>query len=200
MSDRAASDCAAIVLAAGGSSRLGQPKQLIQIDGESLLRRTARLAGEAGCSPVFVVLGRDAKALSAEVTDLDATMVVNEEWQSGMASSLRTGLAAALNVNPEQENILVLVCDQPNLDSQVLVNLLNTHSSRQPLITVSRYGETLGVPAVFRKELFSELLKLEGDQGARRILQRHREEAAVIPFPAGEIDLDTPEDLARMNL
>lgn len=196
----ATSDCAAIILAAGGSTRLGQPKQLIQIEGESLLRRTARYAGAAGCSPVFVILGREAKALSRELNNLDTTVVVNDEWQSGMASSLRTGLAAVLDANPEQENIMVLVCDQPKLDSQILVNLLTTHMSRHSSITASKYGETLGVPAIFRKELFSELMELTGDQGARRILVRHREQVVAVAFPGGEFDLDTPQDLARMNL
>jgi molybdenum cofactor cytidylyltransferase len=127
-------------------------------------------------------------------------VVINQEWQSGMASSLQIGLAAALKTNPRQENILVLVCDQPNLNSQILVNLLTAHASMQPLITASKYGEVLGVPAIFRKELFGELLGLTGDQGARRILMRHREDVAAVPFPGGEFDIDTPEDLARLSL
>jgi molybdenum cofactor cytidylyltransferase len=193
-------DCAAIVLAAGDSTRLGRPKQLIQIEGESLLRRTVRLAVDAGCSPVLAILGRDTERLSTELHGLDATVIHNEEWRSGMASSLKRGLRAALGIRPHLGNAMILVCDQPGLDSFTLQNLLATHQLRQPAVTASRYRDTLGVPAVFSKNLFPELLDLTGDQGARRILQQHRNQTASIEFPAGEFDLDTPEDLARLGL
>jgi molybdenum cofactor cytidylyltransferase len=190
--------CAAIVLAAGNSSRLRQPKQLIRINGESLLRRTARLACESGCSQVYVVLGRDAELLAQELRGLGASSLVNLEWSTGMASSLKTGLRAAVESNPELENVMVMVCDQPCLDASILQELLAKHSSRQPMVTACHYGETLGVPAVFSRPVFAELFALSGDQGARRLLTRHDGEVATVEFAGGSFDLDTPEDLARL--
>jgi molybdenum cofactor cytidylyltransferase len=192
-------DCTAIVLAAGASTRLGRPKQLIQFEGESLLRRATRLAIDSGCSPVFVVLGRDAASLLPEVDDLQAVVLINEEWQSGLAASLKIAVKAALAANGQLPNIMALVCDQPNLGLPLLGRLITTHRSGRALITASRYGETLGVPAIFSREIFGELLDLAGDEGARKILLRHREKVAEVPFPGGEFDLDTPEDLARLN-
>lgn len=191
-------ECAAIILAAGASTRLGRPKQLVEVEGESLLRRTTRLAIESGCSPVFVILGRDAASFLPELGDLEATALINEEWQSGMASSLQVGLKAVLAGNG-LPNTMVLVCDQPQLDLALLQGLLTKHRSLRPSMTASQYGETLGVPAIFSKQIFGELLDLAGDQGARKILMRHREDVSAVPFPGGGFDLDTPEDLARLH-
>jgi molybdenum cofactor cytidylyltransferase len=188
------------VLAAGASTRLGRPKQLVQVDGETLLRRTVRLVGEAGCSPVFVVLGHEAAILADELAGLTASIVVNEEWQMGMASSLKSGLRAVLAVNPAQPRVMVLVCDQPRLDPSVLRNLLATHGEKEAAITASCYRGALGVPAIFSRASFSELMELTGDHGARRILERHIEQVASVDFPGGEFDLDTPEDLAQLHL
>jgi molybdenum cofactor cytidylyltransferase len=191
---------AAIILAAGASTRLGQPKQLIKIDGETMLRRTTRLAIETGSSPVVAVLGRDAATLTRELDELPAFIVINHEWETGMASSLTRGLQAVLAANPDQTNVMVLVCDQPRLDASILRNLMASHAKGRSAITASRYHGTLGVPAIFSRAIFSELMQLTGDQGARRILQHHFEEVASVEFPGGEFDLDTADDLASLNL
>jgi len=192
--------CAAIVLAAGASTRLGQPKQLVTIDGETLLRRTARLAAEAGCAPLFVVLGSDAARFAMQLNGLAVSLVVNDQWQTGMASSLHAGLRAALKESSPPTNVMILVCDQPRLDVSLLRNLLATHSLQRSTITASRYLNTLGVPAIFSGAHFHELLELTGDQGARRILQQHRERVAAVDFPGGGLDIDTPEDIPRLHL
>src|SRR5271154_5794289 len=111
----AVTTCAAIVLAAGASTRLGQPKQLLRVDGESLLRRTVRFAIDSGCLPVFVVLGCDATALTPQLGDLAASAIINDQWQAGMASSLQAGLHAALDTSPSPADVMILVCDQPRL-------------------------------------------------------------------------------------
>ncbi len=188
------------MLAAGASTRLGRPKQLVLIDGETLLRRTVHLVGEAGCSSVFVVLGHEPNILAGELVGLGASVVVNDEWQTGMASSLKSGLRAVLAVNPAQPHLMVLVCDQPRLDPSVLRNLLATHGEKEAAITASRYRGTQGVPAIFSRALFPELMELTGDHGGRRILGRHIEQVTLVDFPGGEFDLDTPEDLAQFHL
>lgn len=193
-------ECAAIVLAAGGSARLRQPKQLVRINGESLLRRTIRIAAEAGCTSIFVVLGKDGPKLALEAEGFDAEIVLNENWSGGMASSLKSGLSAALRANPQQESVLLLVCDQPQLEVTLLQSIMKAHARERPPITASRYAGTLGVPAIFSRPLFAELFDLTADEGARRILQHHREEAVQIEFPGGAFEVDTPEDLRKLEL
>jgi molybdenum cofactor cytidylyltransferase len=188
-----ASDCAAIVLAAGASTRLGQPKQLVQLDGEALLHRAARLALEAGCSPVIVVLGFEAERMQQALNGLQVRTVVNPEWQSGMASSLRCGIEEVEQNDPER--VLLLLSDQPCLSIDVLQALLQKSDESHLPITASHYANTLGVPAIFHRELFSELKNIEGDKGARQVIERHRSHAISVDFMQGAVDIDTPADL-----
>jgi molybdenum cofactor cytidylyltransferase len=191
--------CAAIILAAGASSRLGQPKQLVKIGGETLLRRTTRFAIEAGCSPVIVVLSRDVTMLTSQVDGLAASIVVNGDWQTGMASSLKAGLQAVLLAHPDQAAVMILVCDQPRLNESVLRDLMEVRTVKGSKITASKYHDMLGVPAVFSRVVFSELMELTGEQGARSVMQRNPEQLSWVEFPDGIFDLDTPEDLARLH-
>jgi molybdenum cofactor cytidylyltransferase len=194
-------DCAAIVLAAGSSSRLGQPKQLLLIDGESLLRRTARLAVEAGCRPVIVVLGFEHARMQSEVEDLAASVAVNETWMEGMGGSLRCGMQAVMQSAGCPENVLVLVCDQPGLNRTYLDKLLDTHETRNQSanMTASGYGGRTGVPAVFPREHYVELLESKGDEGARQLLRRLIQIVQPVEFSKGEIDIDLPVDLNTLR-
>jgi molybdenum cofactor cytidylyltransferase len=196
MSDRS---CTAVILAAGASSRLGHAKQLLKIGGEPLLRRTVRIASQAGCHPIVVVLGFEADRMCDELVGLDAIAVVNERWRSGMGSSMRCGVEAALQVKPHPENILLLVCDQFRLTADFLRGLLHVHDCPKYPIAAARYNDGLGVPAVFSSIFFPDLLAVNEDQGARRILERNAEHVAPVDFPEGGLDLDTPEDLKLVN-
>lgn len=187
--------CAAILLAAGASTRLGQPKQLVQLNGESLLRRAARLAIEAGCAPIFVVLGFEAERMQQELNGLDIRPVINANWQTGMASSLRCGIQSLQQENPVPERVLLLLSDQPQLSLEVLQTLMKKSVAENFLITASSYAGRLGVPAVFRKPLYSALQHVEGDKGARPVIGQYRAHASSIEFPDGAIDIDTPDDL-----
>ncbi len=195
--------CAAIILAAGASTRLGQPKQLIRIGGESLLHRTARIAIEAGCSPVYVVLGFEAESMRAAVADLPLETVFNPVWQEGMGSSLRAGAQQVLQLAPPAQAALLLVCDQPRLTAAHLHELLERHAAAQTMdniaITASVYAGKTGVPAVFSAALFSELAACSGDRGARDLIRAHAAHVQAIPWPAGELDLDRPEDLSTIE-
>ncbi len=192
--------CAAIILAAGPSSRLPQPKQLLTTDGESLLRRTSRLALDAGFSPVVVVLGSEAPKFEPELRNLNVRTVLNRKWQDGMASSLKCGLAAIEALNPIPANLLVLVCDQPKLSQTILQALLNKHHSSKAQITASTYAGTRGVPAIFSQTVFPELADLRGDQGARRIIARDPRRVETVDFPGGADDIDTEADLHRAGI
>lgn len=196
--------CAAVVLAAGASTRLGQAKQLVEVDGESLLRRTARLALEAGCDPVFVVLGYEADRIRTELTGLAVETVANPEWQEGMGSSVRCGVAAlgsrlAHTTGPGLENLLLLVCDQPRLTAEHLQALLARHATGSAAITASQYAGKTGVPAVFAAELVPELLQCSGDRGARDLIRRNPARVQGVPWPEGAVDLDRPEDLESLR-
>ena len=200
--------CAAVILAAGASTRLGQPKQLLRMGDESLLHRTARLALEAGCGPVFAVLGYEAETMRPELSGLGVESVVNSAWQEGMGASLRAGIEAVQKLDPLPEAVVILVCDQPRLTADHLRILVDNHQSARrsansvtigTVITASVYAGRTGVPAVFSSDLFSELAALSGDQGARSLIRAHAAEVREIPWPEGEWDLDGPGDIATIE-
>jgi molybdenum cofactor cytidylyltransferase len=187
--------CAAVILAAGASRRLGQAKQLVKIGGEPLLGRTVRLADEAGCQPIVVVLGFEAEQMRSALDGCSVIVAVNEDWRAGMGSSIRCGVETALHVNLRPENILLLVCDQFRLSADVLRRLLRLRGLANHPITAARYSGQLGVPAVFSSIFFPDLLDVSGDQGARGILRRNAARVGAVDFPEGELDLDTPDHL-----
>lgn len=199
MSDPGPVPCAAIVLAAGASTRLGRPKQLLKVDGESFLRRTVRLAAEAGCNPILVVLGFESPGMQQELCGLDTKIVINSDWQSGMGSSLRCGVDALMKENPLPGRVLLLLCDQAKLSAKILFDLMGTSAKAGSLITASSYAGRLGVPAIFHQQLYPDLLKVEGDQGARAVIQDYLNQTTAVDFPDGAIDIDTPQDLASLK-
>jgi len=186
------SNISALILAAGASTRLGQPKQLVSYNGELLLERTLRIVQQANVQDIYVVLGAHAEQIEAATRLRGATVLRNEAWQAGMASSIRTGIAA-LPVTTQQA--LILTCDQPAVTADHLTALL-TVASNYNTTAASEYAGRRGTPAVFPESAFSELLQLQGDTGARDLLQ-HKNTVAL-PLPDGEWDIDTPEDLANL--
>ena len=187
------------MLAAGGSTRLGQPKQLLKLDGEALVRRAARMAIEAGCSPVHVVLGADGERVARALDGVAARAVVNAEWKLGLASSIRTGVTSLAELTPQPQNILITVCDQPRLSVVVIEKLIARHRNSDVKITASSYAGAIGVPAIFSAEIYEELLALECDQGAKSVIARHANDVTTVAFAGGEIDIDTPEASARLE-
>ena len=171
-----------MVLAAGASSRLGEPKQLAVVGGERLLERAVRVAGEAGCSPVVVVLGARAREIE-QACGLGAARVMrNADWEEGMASSIRLGVAALAGA---VDALVVMGCDQPAVTAAHLRALMADGDS----VTASAYAGRRGVPACFAADCFQELLALEGDKGARDLLHAAR----AVELPGGELDVDTVE-------
>jgi molybdenum cofactor cytidylyltransferase len=189
----------ALILAAGGSSRFGQPKQLVQLRGKSLIRRIVDAADEAHCSPIFVVVGNDNKKICAELAPTSANSIENKKWQRGIGTSIRAGVEALTGSAPEVEAIVLLTCDQPFVEAQTIEQLLALREKTKKAIVASGYSDTLGVPALFDRSCFDELLALDDESGAKPIILSNRERVAEFPFPDGKIDIDTMEDLERLT-
>jgi molybdenum cofactor cytidylyltransferase len=191
---------AAIIVAAGSSSRLGQPKQLILIDGEPLLQRAVRCAEKAGASPVFVVLGAHRELIESSIDFGTAKIAVNNAWEEGLASSIRTGVTAAQAEAPAAEGLLLMTCDQPRVTAEHLHRLiLMSYAQSAPTAIASTYGGTRGIPAIFPRQATSDLLALRGDKGARALLAKPPWPVISIPLAGGEIDIDRAEDLAQLT-
>lgn len=183
-----------IILAAGESKRMGSPKQLLQIEGKSLIHRTAEIALATDCYPVVMVIGANKPQIAPEIVDLPLTIIDNPMWHEGMSSSVKMGLAGVYMTYKEIEAVIILVCDQPYLSVSLLERMVEIYTTKKPRLIACRYGEELGVPALFDRTLFEELLDLKGDKGAKPVLIKHLDEAHILQFEAGSIDLDTPDE------
>ena len=187
---------ALLLLAAGASTRMGRPKQLLPYRGRTLLRHAAETAVVAGCAPIVLVTGALHDELLAEIVGLPILAVHNPDWETGMASSIRAGLAAVAAAAPRA--VLVMLTDQPLVTPELLRQLIVQQHATQAPIVAAAYGETLGVPAIFDKSLLPELLKLQGAQGAGRLIARLGAAVGQVAFPAGLLDVDTPAQYAAL--
>jgi molybdenum cofactor cytidylyltransferase len=188
---------AAVILAAGASTRLGQPKQLLKMHGETLVHRTARFALEAGCAPVHVVVGALNDKIARELAPLPVRVVFNSAWQEGMASSIRCGLHSL--ENSATDSVMILVCDQVRLSTDLLQQLRLASKTHASEIIASGYGGNFGVPAVFPREFLLELQQLDGEQGAKKIIKKYPHRVKSVSFHGGALDLDIPEDCALLG-
>lgn len=186
-----------IILAAGSSSRLGKPKQLLLIDGKSLIKRVCEAALPLQPEAVVVVTGAYAEEVQAVIVDLPVHVVFNPVWEEGMASSIRKGLEVLLPGEPDA--VIILLCDQVNLTNNLLIEIRDAYLKNSCKLVYCSYGKQIGVPALFDKTIFSELSALKGDTGAKSVIVRHLPEAREIAFPGGEADVDSPADAARLD-
>lgn len=188
---------AAIILAAGGSRRLGRPKLLITYQGVPLLRRAIDAAVGAGCVEVLVVLGADRHHYGPLVQGTSAREVHNPDHDQGMSSSIRAGIRALAH---HAEAAVIMLADQPRIDAKIVRRLIDAYAHTGKRIVACRYGPVLGAPTLFDRALFVELLLLEGDQGARAVMETHpREVGAVEIAPQAALDIDLPEDVAGLQ-
>ncbi|MCP3063855.1 nucleotidyltransferase family protein [Myxococcus sp. K38C18041901] len=192
-----------VLLAAGGSSRLGHPKQLVVHEGKTLIRRAAEAALSLGEGPVLVVLGAHRDTIVSELVDLPLRVIEHPEWALGPGGSLTTGLSAMLSVAPSDAPdvgaVLFMLCDQVRVTSAHLRALVDTWRTTGASIVASGYDGTHGVPALFSRAVFPELEALTAAQGARGVIAREPTRVATVPLPGGGEDVDTPLDLARLN-
>jgi molybdenum cofactor cytidylyltransferase len=190
----------AIILAAGASRRLGQPKQLVMHDGETLLERAIRLANEADAAPVIAVLGANYETIRASMELSGVIVAINDQWEQGIASSIHVGLQGLAKAEPNAVGVLILSCDQPRLSAGHLRALIEAFAAPpQPTIVASGYAGVNGVPAIFPRSEFAKLKALRGDKGARTLLDRPACPLISVPFEGGEVDVDRPDDLANLQ-
>nr|WP_294942774.1 nucleotidyltransferase family protein [uncultured Mucilaginibacter sp.] len=180
-----------IILAAGESKRLGQPKQNMLFRGKTLLQHAIDAALNSGCCPVIVVLGGNADQISI-ASHPEITVLQNHNWQEGMASSIR--LAVDELIKHQADNAIIMLCDQPFIDACLISSLLQTKQHTGKPIVACHYNDALGVPVLFDKALFAQLRLLTGHEGAKKILATHQAEIALVEFEKGGVDIDTMGD------
>lgn len=214
-----------IILAAGASTRMGTPKQLLSYRGRSFVRHivevaicadslgVATLSQQRGalraprnafaiasvCQPIAVVLGAHMERIKPEINHLPVQLVENQQWAEGMSSSIRVGLAALLAMNQNLEAVAIALCDQPFVSSQTLDQIVEAYRFTGKPIIASEYAGTLGVPVLFHRTLFSELMALKNTQGAKQVIRKNIDKVFSVPFPEGAIDIDTPNDYDQLQ-
>jgi molybdenum cofactor cytidylyltransferase len=187
-----------IILAAGESSRLGTPKQILKFEGKSLIKHTVEVALSSVCSPVIVVLGAYHEDILSEIENEKVQIVYNKNWQQGMASSIHAGIKALENIN-DLNSVVIMLCDQPFVTGRLIDSLVNEFSRGSAQIIASAYGNTLGVPVLFSSSLFPELLQVQGQEGAKKLINSFKADVVRIDFPEGVVDIDTPADYEKLK-
>lgn len=187
-----------IILAAGDSSRLGRPKQLLKhVDSGSLIRHSCQLAINSGLGPIVLVVGARKELILEEVKDLAIHTVDNMMWPQGISGSIKTGLDYILELDPSLKAAIILVCDQPFLTTELIKKLVSVYASTGKPLVASSYNGVLGTPTLFDRSFFHAILELAGDKGASKIIHRHPEQVETVIFEKGGLDIDTEEDYER---
>jgi molybdenum cofactor cytidylyltransferase len=192
-----------ILLAAGASTRLGKPKQQLVYRNKTLLQHAVTQANASNCSPVVIVLGAYAGDILPGIKEYCEHITINADWQQGMGSSIRKGLNELLKIQPNIDSVIIMLCDQPHVDAQLLNELMWQREKQGKNIVACAYDETLGPPVLFARSYFDELQSLQGAEGARKLLKRHADAVCNIPFSNGSLDIDILsdyEDLVKASL
>jgi molybdenum cofactor cytidylyltransferase len=190
---------AAVVLAAGSSTRMGRNKLLLDLGGETVVRRAVQAAVEARLAPVIVVLGHEAERVRAELGGLPCVPVVNPDHVRGVGTSLQAGVRRAAAEAGAGAMILILA-DMPFVTAAMLTTLVERYRATGAPLVVSRYGEVQAPPNLFDRSLFSELLSTDDERCAKRVVRGHENEAVVVPWPVEDLrDIDVAEDYERVR-
>ncbi len=188
---------AVIILAAGRSSRLGSPKQLLTYRNKTLLQTAINSAKQITDDQIIVVLGANKELIRPQIEDKGILITENVSWENGISSSIKSGLNA-LTALPETDAIILMVCDQPFADSAILQKLIDVQRETGKAIIGCSYEGTHGTPALFHSSLFPDLMDLEGDSGAKKLFEKYQSQSFFVSFAKGGIDIDTTEDYEKL--
>ncbi|MBN3957364.1 nucleotidyltransferase family protein [Nostoc sp. NMS8] len=198
--DEEKSTIAILILAAGASTRMGTPKQLLLYQGRSFLQYITEMAIASVCQPVVVVLGANAEQIYPQIKQFPVTIVNNPNWACGMSTSIKSGIELLNNLPQKIEAVVITLCDQPFVSNQIINQLVDAYYSTKKPIIACEYGGTLGVPALFSQIFFSELAALKETSGAKRIINNNLNQVFSISFTLGNIDIDTPKDYEQLQV
>lgn len=188
-----------IILAAGASSRLGQPKQNLIYNGKTLLQHAIDVGLASQCTIIIVVLGASQEVVQDGIINPKVNLVVNENWKEGMAASIKQGVEAILEIEPLLSQVIIMPCDQPYVDVTTLKNLISAKQKSGKMIAACAYDNTYGTPVLFDRSFFSALLTLKGQKGAKQLVMENFQKVVSIPFPLGSIDIDTQKDYEKLS-
>lgn len=187
---------AIIILAAGSSSRLGRPKQLLELGGKNLLQKSI-IAALNVSKNVIVVLGANEQLIRPTISDLPIEIILNKDWAKGMSSSIQTGMS--ILKNKDCEAVLIMLCDQPFVDAFLLRKMMTVFEKSNLPIVASEYEGKVGVPAIFDVSFFQKLKMLEGQKGAKILIMNNLKQIERFAFEKGKIDIDTEEDWKKIK-
>jgi len=190
---------AIIILAAGESARLTEPKQLLIYKNKSLIANIVDEALLVNDADVFVVTGAFADVVGAQVNEERATIIFNEQWKAGIGKSIAVGVKSVVDQRPDVKQIILAVCDQPFVNAELLENLISTKLTVEKNIVAASYVGTTGTPALFAEPYFAELMTLDGSKGAKAILHDYAYDVELVTFSLGAIDIDTMDDYLNLN-
>ncbi len=186
---------AIIILAAGASSRMGAPKQLLLVDGKTLIKRICDTAMDTPCHPIVAVLGANRNLIRKETERMPITVIDNPQWENGMSSSIKMGLAGAYMTEKAIEAAIFLTVDMPYVSVELINKMIEKAESDEKIeIVACKYDGQIGIPVLFKRSLFTNLLELTGDEGAKKVVMKNKEKTAFIDFPEGKLDLDTIDE------
>jgi molybdenum cofactor cytidylyltransferase len=184
-----------LILSAGASTRMGSTiKQLLPWRDTTLLGNAIACAKQLSCKKVTVVLGYQADTIQRKIQDEEVHIVYNKNWASGLGTSISSGIKALTQKNVEYEAVLILLADQPFIDTSYLNLLINNYLNHANRIIATGYNNRAGVPAIFDKIYFPELENLNADYGARDLLKKYEKEVILLDSEGKAKDLDTMED------
>lgn len=188
-----------IILAAGSSSRLGYPKQLVRFKGIPLLQRSIDVSESLKFTAKILVLGAKEAEISKKINSRSFVVVINENWEEGLGTSIRKGISEALKLEKELEHILIMLSDQPLVAKDNIEELVRVQLNSKKQATFSEYAGDIGVPAIFSSEIFSKLIKLKGDQGAKKLIYDRNFQYGTVQFENGNFDVDTIADVKLLK-
>jgi molybdenum cofactor cytidylyltransferase len=184
-----------VLLAAGGSTRFGPSKQLARFEGSTLIRRAATALAGSECDAIIVVLGHEADACRAELEGLDVDLCVNDNWRAGMSGSLKFGLEHLRIIEPELDAFIVTLVDQPLITTEIIDRLVAEYRRIRPLVVAAEYNGIFGVPALFARDMFDNVMDLQGDKGAQVLIRSAPGRVVSIALAEAAYDIDTPADI-----